>query len=72
MICLYLYAGRNRRYIDKNFGGFLIIWDRLFGTFEAEDPKEKPLYGVTTQMNSFNPLYIQVRKQSYISYMIKV
>lgn len=53
--------GRNRRYIDKNFGGFLIIWDRIFGTFEAEDPDEKPLYGVTTQMDSFNPLYIQTR-----------
>nr|XP_042908282.1 alkylglycerol monooxygenase [Parasteatoda tepidariorum] len=53
--------GRNRRYIDKNFGGFLIIWDRIFGTFEAEDPEEKPLYGCTTQMKSFNPLIIQTR-----------
>ncbi|KAG8200881.1 hypothetical protein JTE90_015785 [Oedothorax gibbosus] len=53
--------GRNRRYIDKNFGGFLIIWDRMFGTFEAEDPDEKPLYGVTTQMKSFNPLVVQTR-----------
>lgn len=53
--------GRNRRYIDKNFGGFLIIWDRIFGTFEEENLEEKPLYGVTKQMESFNPLYIQTR-----------
>ncbi|XP_055946661.1 alkylglycerol monooxygenase-like isoform X2 [Argiope bruennichi] len=53
--------GRNRRYIDKNFGGFLIIWDRIFGTFEPEDPEEKPLYGCTTQMKSYNPLIIQTR-----------
>ncbi|XP_035218948.1 alkylglycerol monooxygenase-like isoform X2 [Stegodyphus dumicola] len=53
--------GRNRRYIDKNFGGFLIIWDRLFGTFEEEDEQERPLYGVTTQMQSFNPLVVQTR-----------
>nr|XP_042908281.1 alkylglycerol monooxygenase-like [Parasteatoda tepidariorum] len=52
--------GRNRRYIDKNFGAFLIIWDRIFGTFEAEDPEEKPLYGCTTQTKSFNPLIIQL------------
>jgi sterol desaturase/sphingolipid hydroxylase (fatty acid hydroxylase superfamily) len=41
--------GRNERYIDKNFGGMLIIWDRLFGTFEeevAEDPVE---YGIPKQ-----------------------
>ncbi|GFS72478.1 alkylglycerol monooxygenase [Trichonephila clavipes] len=54
-------TGRNRRYIDKNFGGFLIIWDRIFGTFEAEDLEEKPLYGITTQMKSYNPLVIQTQ-----------
>ncbi|XP_015912531.1 alkylglycerol monooxygenase-like [Parasteatoda tepidariorum] len=54
--------GRNRRYIDKNFGGSLIIWDRIFGTFEAEDSIEKPLYGCTTQMKSFNPLIVQTRQ----------
>ena len=63
-------AGRNRRYIDKNFGGFLIIWDRLFGTFEEEDPEEKPVYGVTTQMDSFNPLYIQVKNSEPTSYSV--
>ncbi|XP_054710543.1 alkylglycerol monooxygenase-like [Uloborus diversus] len=53
--------GRNRRYIDKNFGGFLIIWDRIFGTFEEENEDDKPLYGLTKQMKSFNPLIIQTQ-----------
>lgn len=40
-----VHHGSNERYIDKNFGGALIIWDRLFGTFQEED--EPPVYGLT-------------------------
>lgn len=54
-----VHHGRNRRYIDKNFGGFLIIWDRIFGTYEDEDKDEKPVYGTTKPIKSFNPLIIQ-------------
>ena len=36
----------NVRYLDKNMGMFLIIWDRLFGTYADEVPEEKPLYGL--------------------------
>lgn len=46
----------NADYIDKNYGGILIIWDRLFGTYQAEN--EKPIYGLTTQLESSNPLTI--------------
>jgi len=46
----------NADYIDKNYGGILIIWDRLFGTYQAEN--EKPIYGLTTQLGSSNPLTI--------------
>ncbi|MFT6331679.1 MAG: sterol desaturase/sphingolipid hydroxylase (fatty acid hydroxylase superfamily) [Bermanella sp.] len=46
----------NPDYIDKNYGGILIIWDRLFGTYQAEN--EKPIYGLTTQLESSNPLTI--------------
>lgn len=43
-------------YLDKNHGGILIIWDRLFGTFKAE---EKPIkYGITTNINTYNPFRI--------------
>ncbi|MDD3266392.1 MAG: sterol desaturase family protein [Burkholderiales bacterium] len=44
----------NDQYIDKNFAGILIIWDKIFGTFEEEI--EKPIYGITNQIYSFNPI----------------
>ncbi|HYH95705.1 sterol desaturase family protein [Hyalangium sp.] len=46
----------NPQYLDRNHGGILIIWDRLFGTFEPE--QERPLYGLTTNIRTFNPLRI--------------
>lgn len=48
--------GRNEPYIDKNFGGTLIIFDRVFGTFQAEDPDNKPEYGIIRQVYSYNPV----------------
>ncbi len=49
----------NPRYLDKNYGGILIVWDRLFRTFEPET--EPPRYGITKQLGSFNPLWAQVQ-----------
>jgi len=46
----------NVRYLDKNMGQVLIIWDRLFGTFEEE--KEQPKYGLTTNLGTFHPLKV--------------
>lgn len=46
----------NPRYIDKNFGGILIIWDRLFGTYQPE--REQPVYGLTENIETNNPLKI--------------
>jgi sterol desaturase/sphingolipid hydroxylase (fatty acid hydroxylase superfamily) len=48
----------NPVYIDKNFGGVLIIWDRLFGSFVAERDDEPCRYGITDDFNSDNPLTI--------------
>jgi sterol desaturase/sphingolipid hydroxylase (fatty acid hydroxylase superfamily) len=48
----------NGRYIDRNHAGALIIWDRLFGTFEPEDMSDRPVYGLTKNINSYNPLRI--------------
>lgn len=45
----------NDQYLDKNYGGMLIIWDRLFGTFIEEE--EAPVYGTRTPLNSWNPLW---------------
>lgn len=44
----------NEQYIDKNFAGIFIIWDKLFGTFEEE--VNQPIYGITDQVYSFNPI----------------
>ncbi len=48
----------NARYLDANYAGTLIIWDRMFGTFVAEDRTEKPLYGIVRNLGTFNPLMI--------------
>jgi len=48
-----VHHGTNPQYIDKNHAGSLIIWDRIFGTFEKED--EEVVYGITSPLNSFNP-----------------
>ena len=46
----------NPQYLDRNHAGIFIIWDRLFGTFELE--VEKPIYGLTTNINTFNPIKV--------------
>jgi sterol desaturase/sphingolipid hydroxylase (fatty acid hydroxylase superfamily) len=51
-----VHHGRNRRYIDRNHGSILIVWDRLFGTFERED--EDVVYGLTKNIDTYNPLRI--------------
>jgi sterol desaturase/sphingolipid hydroxylase (fatty acid hydroxylase superfamily) len=48
----------NARYLDANYAGVLIIWDRLFGTFVPEDDKEKPRYGIVSQLGTFNPFRV--------------
>jgi alkylglycerol monooxygenase len=48
----------NPQYLDKNYGATLVIWDRLFGTYEEE--VEKPVYGITKPLSSFNPIWAQV------------
>ncbi len=48
--------GRNPQYLDRNHGSILIVWDKLFGTFEPED--EPVVYGLTTNIDSYNPAVI--------------
>jgi sterol desaturase/sphingolipid hydroxylase (fatty acid hydroxylase superfamily) len=50
-----VHHGRNPKYIDRNHGGTLIVWDRLFGTFQAEE--ETPVYGITKPLASWNPVW---------------
>jgi len=53
-----VHHGRNPKYIDKNHAGTLIIWDRMFGTFQPEE--EEPVYGITTPLASWNPVWANV------------
>ena len=53
-----VHHARNPRYIDRNHGGTLIVWDRLFGTFAREE--DEPVYGITKPLASFNPLWANV------------
>lgn len=53
-----VHHGRNPKYIDRNHAGTLMFWDRLFGTFQAEE--EKPTYGVTNPTNTWNPVWANV------------
>jgi sterol desaturase/sphingolipid hydroxylase (fatty acid hydroxylase superfamily) len=48
-----VHHGTNRQYLDRNHGGILIVWDRMFGTFEPE--VEHVAYGLTTNIDTFNP-----------------
>jgi sterol desaturase/sphingolipid hydroxylase (fatty acid hydroxylase superfamily) len=48
----------NVRYMDQNHAGILIIWDRLFGSFTEERNEEKPVYGITKNINTYNLLKI--------------
>ncbi len=51
-----VHHGVNFRYLDKNFGEFLIVWDKLFGTFTEE--REKVVYGIYNHPKSWNPIMI--------------
>lgn len=53
-----VHHGSNPKYIDRNHAGTLIIWDRLFGTFQKEE--EEVYYGITTPLASWNPLWANV------------
>merc|ERR1719433_183080 len=55
-----VHHGSNRYCLDKNYAGVLIIWDRMFGTFEWERDDEKIVYGLVDQPQFFNPLKHQM------------
>lgn len=53
-----VHHGSNPIYLDKNHGGILIIWDRLFGTYQEELATDPVIYGLTKPINSYNPWVI--------------
>lgn len=50
-----VHHGKNPKYIDRNHGGTLIIWDKLFGTFQPEE--DEPVYGTVKPLASWNPMW---------------
>lgn len=53
-----VHHANNPQYLDANYGGTLIIWDRLFGTFAEEDLEDRPVYGLVKNLDTFNPIKI--------------
>jgi sterol desaturase/sphingolipid hydroxylase (fatty acid hydroxylase superfamily) len=51
-----VHHGTNDQYLDRNYGGILIIWDRMFGTFEGEG--ERVRYGLTKNLRTFRPVKV--------------
>jgi sterol desaturase/sphingolipid hydroxylase (fatty acid hydroxylase superfamily) len=51
-------------YLDRNFGGVLIVWDRLFGSFAPE--RERCVYGLTKNINTYNPLRVAFHEYAAI------
>lgn len=54
----------NFKYLDKNYAGIFIIWDKMFGTFKAEE--DEPKYGITHPLNSWNPIWANLHYFSKI------
>lgn len=55
-----VHHARNKIYVDKNYGGVFILWDRLFGSFQEELEGEKVIFGLRKPLNSWNPLWANV------------
>ena len=60
-----VHHGKNLPYLDKNHAGIFIIWDRVFGSFAREE--EKVVYGLTTDIQTFNPIKIGFHEIGSIS-----
>jgi sterol desaturase/sphingolipid hydroxylase (fatty acid hydroxylase superfamily) len=52
----------NKEYIDKNYSQIFIFWDKFFGTFQAELPTIKPVYGITIPVQTWNPIKINFKQ----------
>ncbi|MBE1298386.1 MAG: hypothetical protein GJ680_00550 [Alteromonadaceae bacterium] len=56
-----VHHAQNDKYIDCNYGGVFILWDRMFGTFVDEDKNEPVVYGVRVAFNSWDPVFINLK-----------
>jgi alkylglycerol monooxygenase len=61
-----VHHAQNERYIDKNYGGMLIVWDRLFATFEPESDDDPVIFGVRKPLASWNPFWANFQVYDYL------
>jgi sterol desaturase/sphingolipid hydroxylase (fatty acid hydroxylase superfamily) len=61
-----VHHAQNERYIDKNFGGMLILWDRMFGTFQDERDDEPVVFGVRKPLANWNPFWANLQVYDYL------
>ena len=61
-----VHHAQNERYIDKNYGGIFILWDRLFGSFAEEDADEPVIFGVRKPLANWNPLWANFQVYNYL------
>jgi sterol desaturase/sphingolipid hydroxylase (fatty acid hydroxylase superfamily) len=59
-----VHHGSNRRYLDRNYAGVFIVWDRLFKTFEPET--ERVVFGLTSNIDTYNPLRVAFHEYAAI------
>lgn len=64
-----VHHGSNQQYIDKNYGAFLMIWDRIFNTYEREN--EIVIFGLTKNINSINPIKVNFWEYNQIYLELK-
>ena len=68
-----VHHAQNDEYIDKNYGGVFIIWDRMFGTHKIEDESKPCIYGIRGTLNTFNPIwanfhvYVKIMREMWSS-----
>ena len=61
-----VHHAQNAMYIDKNYGGILILWDRLFGTFQDERDDEPVIFGVRKPLANWNPFWANLQVYDYL------
>lgn len=61
-----VHHAQNERYIDRNYGGMLILWDRWFGTFESESDDEPVVFGVRKPLANLNPFWANLQVYDYL------
>ena len=61
-----VHHAQNERYIDRNYGGMFITWDRLFGTYEPERDDERVVFGVRKPLANWNPFWANLQVYDYL------